>query len=319
MLHKLMILLIVFMLFVVGCGENTEKGQMDFDLPKILVSPKGLVHSFWVTVKAGADSAGREFGANIIWKGPAQETDIARQISIVEDYMNKHVDAIVLAACDTKALLPVVKKAQARNIPVITIDSGLEEALALSHVATNNIAAAEKAAATLAELIGGEGTVACIPFVPGAATSIMRESGFINGIRAFPKIEVSAVQYSQSDVATAMAVTEDILTAQPDLKGIFAANEAGVIGAVQGLKSKNKTGQVKLVGFDAAPNEVKALENGALDALIVQDPFKMGYLGVKMAMNALQGKPVEKKIDTGVYVITRENLNEPAIQKLITK
>ncbi|MDZ7261315.1 MAG: ABC transporter substrate-binding protein [candidate division KSB1 bacterium] len=304
--------LILSVLLIFSCSRKPGEEK-----PKILVAPKGLVHSFWVTVKAGADSAGRELGAEIIWKGPAIETDIAGQIAILEDYINKKVDAIVLAACDAQGLVPTVKKAVEAGIPVITIDSGVDSELPLSFIATDNIAAARKAAQVLAELIGNQGKVACIPFVPGAATSIMREQGFVAGIKEFPAIELTAIQYSQSEVATGMAVAEDILTAHPDLKGIFAANEPGVIGVIQALKSKNKVGQVKVVGFDAAQNEVTALQQGLIDALIVQDPFKMGYLGVKMAMKVLKGEKIEKRIDTGVYVVTRENLNQPEIQRLI--
>ncbi|MBN2092004.1 substrate-binding domain-containing protein [candidate division KSB1 bacterium] len=304
------------------CGQKTETDEQKAmnqqkDLPQILVSPKGLVHSFWVTVKTGADSAGKELGAEVIWKGPTLETDISGQIAIIEDYINKGVDAIVLAACDATALVNTVKKATEKNIPVITIDSGLDSDIPLSFIATDNVAAAMKAADALAALIDKKGKVACIPFIPGAATSNMRESGFLTGIKNYPDIQVAAVQYSQSEVAMGMAVTEDILTAHPDLKGIFVANEAGTIGVVQGLKSKNKVGQVKVVGFDAAPNEIQALNDKIIDALIVQDPFKMGYLGVKTAMQVLKGEMVEKRIDTGVYVITRENVNSPELKKLL--
>lgn len=319
-IHPLLIILIVLLLL--SCGQKTETGEQaavnqQTDLPQILVSPKGLVHSFWVTVKAGADSAGKEFGANVIWKGPTLETDISGQIAIIEDYINKGVDAIVLAACDATALVNTVKKATEKNIPVITIDSGLDSDIPLSFIATDNIAAAIKAAEALAELIDKKGKVACIPFIPGAATSNMRESGFLTGIKKYPDVEVAAIQYSQSEVGMGMAITEDILTAHPDLKGIFAANEAGTIGVVQGLKSKNKVGQVKVVGFDAAPNEIQALNEKIVDALIVQDPFKMGYLGVKTAIQALNGETVEKRIDTGVYVVTRENINSPELKKLL--
>ena len=285
--------------------------------PSILVSPKGLVHSFWVTVKAGADSAGKEFGADVIWKGPTIETDIAGQMDIVLDYINKNVDAIVIATCDTKALNPLLKMALGKNIPVITIDSGVE-GMDLPFIATDNVLAAGKAADILAELIGKQGKVALIPFVPGAATSIMRETGFREGIKKYPDINLVAVQYSQSEVARAMTVTENILTAHPDLNGIFAANEAGAIGALQALKAKGLVGKVKLVGFDAAENELEALRKEQLQALIVQDPFKMGYMGVKAAMDALAGREVDKRIDTGVYVITNDNLNSPEIQRLLT-
>lgn len=312
MLRYRFIVLILLLSIIIGCS-----GEPKLTKPKILVSPKGLIHSFWVTVRAGADSAGKEFGAEVIWKGPTQETDIASQISIIEDYVNKGIDAIVLAACDAKGMTPVLEKAHAKNIPIITIDSGVDSDIPLSFIATDNIEAARRAAQTLAQLIGETGKVACIPFVPGAATSIWREQGFVEEIKKFSAIELLPIRYSQSEVATAMAVTEDILTGHPDIKGIFAANEAGTIGVIQALKTKNKIGQVKVVGFDAAPNELKALQAGEIDALIVQDPFKMGYEGVKAAMMALNNEPVQERLDTGVYVVTRENLNEPGIRRII--
>lgn len=284
----------------------------------ILVSPKGLVHSFWLTVRAGADAAGEEFGARIIWKGPALETDIATQIAIIEDYINKGIDGIVMAACDTKALIPVIDKAKAKGIPVVTFDSGVDPwDYTLSFVATDNILGAKKAADALAELIGKKGKVACIPFVPGAATSIMREQGFKEGIAAYKDIKLVAVQYSQSEVATGMAVTENILTAHPDLAGIFAANEAGAIGAAQAIKARGLAGKVKLVGFDAAPTEIAALEEGVIQTLIVQNPYAMGYLGVKTVLDAIAGKEVSKRVDTGVTVVTMKNIKEPEIQKLL--
>ncbi len=313
-MSKRFVLIIILLIccVLIGCSGETEKAKT-----KILVSPKGLVHSFWVTVKAGADSAGKEFGAEVVWKGPTQETDIAGQIAIIEDYINKGIDAIVLAACDAQGLIPVLEKAQQKGIPVITIDSGVDSDIPFSFIATDNILAAEKAAQKLAELIGAKGEVACIPFVPGAATSNWREQGFVEEIKKYPDIELLPIRYSQSEVAIGMAVTEDLLTGHPDLKGIFAANEAGTIGVIQALKTKNKIGQVNVVGFDAASNEVNALQAGEIDALIVQDPFKMGYEGVKAAMMSIKGESVPNRIDTGVYVVTRENLNQPEIQRLL--
>ena len=305
-----LILLIVLSLFTF-CSRQQDSGT------RVLVCPKGLTHDFWLTVKAGADSSGKELGVNAIWKGPAVETDIAGQIAIIEDYINKRVDAIVMAACDTKALIPVVEEARRQGIPVITIDSGLDSEVPLSFVASDNVVAAEKAAHKLAELIGGKGDVACVNFIPGAATSIWREEGFKKGLGQYPEINLVALQYCQADVATAMAVTENILTAQPGLKGIFAANEASAIGAAQALVARDLQAKVKLVAFDASPNEIKAMQNGVIQALLVQNPFAMGYMGVRQAVAAIQGKPVEKRIDTGVTVITMENYPDPEIQKLL--
>ncbi len=310
-LRRSLLILLSLLLFQ-ACTKKEEVKKLS-----ILVSPKGLEHAFWLTVKAGADSAGKEFSVDVIWRGPARETDVPTQISILEDYINKRVDAIVLAATDATGIIPYVQKALDARIPVITIDSGVESNLPLSFVATDNIAAARRAAQALAELIGDKGEVACIPFVPGAATSVMREQGFRDEIKNHPGIRLVALQYSQSDVATAMAVTEDILTAHHDLAGIFGANEASALGIMQAIKSRGLAGKVKVVGFDASDNEIQALRDGLVQALIVQDPFKMGYLGVRYAVDAVHGKAVPKRVDTGVYVVTRENLDSPEIQKLL--
>ena len=311
MLRRSLLILLSLLLFQ-ACSKKEESKKLS-----VLVSPKGLEHSFWLTVKAGADSAGEEFNVDIIWRGPVRETDVPTQISILEDYLNKKVDAIVLAATDAKGIIPYVQKAVDAKIPVITIDSGVESDLPLSFVATDNVAAARRAAQALAELIGDKGEVACIPFVPGAATSVMREQGFSDEIKNHPGIRLVALQYSQSDVATAMAVTEDILTAHHDLAGIFGANEASALGIMQAIKNRGLAGKVKVVGFDASDNEIQALRDGLVQALIVQDPFKMGYLGVKYAVDAVHGKAVPKRVDTGVYVVTNENLDSPEIQKLL--
>jgi len=309
-MKRIALLFLLLAVLWLGCVQTTDQVQ-------ILVSPKGLVHSFWLTVKAGAEQAGKEEGARVIWKGPALETDIATQISILEDYINKKVDAIVLAACDANALIPTIEKADAAGIPVIIIDSGVNSDVPKSLVATDNILAAQKGADALAGLIGEKGKVALIPFVPGAGTSVMREEGFKQGLAKYPKIELVAVQYSQSEVERAMSVTENILTAHQDLSGIFAANEAGTIGCAQAVKSRGMAGKIKLVGFDASPNEVQALQEGVVDALIVQNPYQMGYQGVKAALAVLNGQKVEPVIDTGVTVVTRDNLETPAIQQLL--
>lgn len=284
---------------------------------RIAVIPKSVSHQFWVTVKTGAEAAGKEFGADIVWQGTAKETDVTKQMDIVQDMISSKVDAIVMAATNETALVPKVEQAIQAGIPVITIDSGVNSEAPLSFVATDNIAGAKTAADVLAKLIGEEGNVGSIPFVSGAATSELREKGFKEGLAAHPNVKLVATLYSQSDVALGMNVTQDMLTANPDLKGIFGANEGSALGAAQALRAAGKAGQVKLVAFDAAPAEIEALKEGVIQALIVQKPFTMGYLGVKAAMDAIAKKPVEKRIDTGVTVVTLENLNTPEVQKLL--
>lgn len=286
---------------------------------RIAVVPKGTAHSFWLTVKAGAEQAGREESVQILWKGPAEETDVEGQQRILEDFINQKVDAIVMAACDADGMVPVVKRAMDAGIPVITIDSGVNSDLPLSFVATDNVAAAAKAAEVLCQLVGSKGKVGMIPFIKGAASSEQREQGFREGIQKCPGVTLGPVLYSQSQVERAIQVTEDMLTANPDLVGIFAANEPGAVGAATVLEHRKLAGKVKLVAFDAAQPETEALKRGTIQALIVQNPFKMGYEGVKQAVKAIRGDraSIPKRVDTGVTVVTKENLETPEVQELL--
>ncbi len=283
----------------------------------IAVVPKAVAHQFWTTVKAGAEAAGRELGAQILWKGPSSELDLAAQKSIVEDFTTQQVSAIVLAACDASGMVETVKQAEAAGVPVITIDSGLNWDGVRSLVATDNVAAARLAGEELIKLIGGQGKVGLIPFVKGAASSEDREQGFREAIQAKPGVTLAATDYSESDEAKGKAVAQDMLTSTPDLAGIFAANEPGVVGAANALTEMGKAGQVKLVGYDASPTELSLLERGVVQALAVQDPFKMGYEGVKHAVNAARGQPVQPRVDTGVTIVTQANLATPAVQQLL--
>lgn len=307
-----------------GCGGPQEPAKTGApaeatraEALEIAVIPKGLAHQFWLTVKAGAEDAASKAGATIVWQGPAKETEIAKQINIIQDMISRGVDGIVLAACDENALVQSVQQAIDAGIPVVTMDSGVKSDLPYSFVATDNVAGARAAAETLAKMIGEEGKVGLIPFVPGAATSELREQGFKEGIKAFPKIELVATLYCNSDVARAMDVTQDMLTANPDLKGIFAANEPAAIGAAQAIKTAGKAGEVILVAFDAAEEEISALREGAIQALIVQNPFKMGHDSVQAVLDVIGGAQIDKRIDTGVTVVTSENLNDRDVQKLL--
>ncbi len=284
---------------------------------KIAVVPKGTAHVFWKTVQAGAEAAGKESGAQILWNGPAEETDVTGQITIIEDFITQKVSAIVMAACDAKALVPTVQKARKAGIPVITIDSGISTDDALCFVATDNIKGAGLGGDKLAELIGKKGKVGVIPFIKGAATSDMREKGFTDAIAKYPGIKIASTLYSQSDASVAMQKTEDMLTSVPDLAGIFGANEPAVVGAANVLKQRNLIGKVKLVGFDASDPEIEALKAGVAQALVVQDPFKMGHEGVLMALKAIKGEKIPTRLDTGVAVVTKENMDTPDMQKLL--
>lgn len=254
---------------------------------------------------------------NVEFKGAQTETDLNGQVSILENSINQGFDAIILAPSDADALVPPVETAHEKDIPVIIIDSALNSDLPVSYIATDNVAAAELAAETMAKLIGEQGDVAILSYVPSAASAIDRETGFEKGIEKYKNINIVAKQYSQSDKARALSVTEDILTSNPNLAGYFSANNRSALGAAQAILQKGLKDQVVHVAFDADPDEISGLQEGTIDALVVQNPYKMGYLAVENALKVINGEEVEKRIDTGVTIVTMENFNDPQIQELL--
>ncbi len=296
-----------------GPGPTTEAR---YHIPVI---PKGTAHIFWESVRAGAEAAGREFGARISWNGPSVETDIEGQKRIVENFITQGVDALVLAACDKDALNTTLAKAKEDGVVIVTIDSGIsDDTIPVSFVATDNYAGGREAAKKLAELIGDRGEVGLIPFIQGAVSSDEREAGFEDEINEnHPNIERTAKLYCQSDVEKGQSVTENMLTGHPELDGIFACNEPGGVGAARVFHERGLAGKIKLVSFDSSDTLVDALADGTIQALIVQNPYQMGYQGVECAVKALQGESVEAFVDTGVTVVTKENMIEDAIQEVL--
>lgn len=312
-----LVVMMALMVILTGCSSSNSTNGNDNKPLDVALIVKSIDSEYWLTVKAGAEKAAEELGVNVSFKGAPTETDIAGQISIVENAVNQHLDGIVLAASDTKALVQPAEKAIDSGIPVVTVDSGIDSDKPQSFIATDNEKGAEDAAKVLAEMTGKKGKVAVVNFVPGAATAVMRENGFKTGIEQYPNMEISTIQYSQSDKARALSVTEDILTANPDIVGIFGTNNKSALGAAQALKQKGMVDQVNLIAFDADPDEISALQEGTIKALVVQNPFKMGYEGVVNVVKAIKGEQVEKRIDTGVTVVTMENFNDPEVQKLL--
>ncbi len=286
----------------------------------IAVIPKGTANSYWQTVKLGAEAAGKSANVKIIFNGPAQETDITGQIDILNTEVNAGVKGIVLAACDSHALLPPVLLAVQRGIPVVTIDSGLDPAHDPSYcyIATDNVKGGAKAADALAAAMGGKGKVGVLGFIQGAASNDQRIQGFVQELKKYPGMQVVSTLYDDSDTNKAVNQTTNMLTAHPDLAGIYAANQPGGQGAANVLKQTGRAGKIKLVSFDASDEEVQDLTSGSIEGLVVQNPYEMGYQGVMQVMQALKDAPAQHKfIDSGVTVITPKNLNTPAIQKLL--
>ncbi|GAB4465660.1 MAG: substrate-binding domain-containing protein [Armatimonadaceae bacterium] len=284
----------------------------------VAVIPKGLTHVFWQSCKAGAEKAGEEFGVSIKWDGPQKESDTSGQIAVVENAITSKVDGIVLAPLDKAALVGVIEKATAAEIPLTIFDSAADTEEYVSFVATDNRKGGEMAAMRMGELLGGKGKVAIIPVFPNSASTGDREDGFEETIKAkFPGITVVRSNYGNSDRAKSLQVTEDVLAANPDIVGIFGPNETSIVGALQACKNKNLIGKVQLVGFDSTKQLVEAMEKGEIDSLVVQNPFKMGYEGVKTIVDLKAGRTPERRIDTGVVLATKENRNDPEVSDLL--
>jgi ribose transport system substrate-binding protein len=284
----------------------------------IAVIPKGQAHIFWRTVRAGALEAGKELGVTVQWNGPASETEYTAQMNIVENFISQKVNAIVLAPQQRKALVPAVERAAAANIPVVIIDSDADTDKKVSFVATDNYQGGVLAARRMAEILGKKGKVAVVGVAAGSQSTMERERGFQETIeKEFPDVKIVDFQYSESDSARALQVAENFLTKHADLNALYGPNLSSAMGAVQAVRGRNLVGKVKVVGFDASEVLVKALEEGAIDSLVLQDPFKMGYEGVKTAVAQLKGQTPPKRIDTGVVIVTKANMKSPEMQKLL--
>jgi ribose transport system substrate-binding protein len=283
----------------------------------IAVIPKGTTHSFWNSVLAGAQKAAKDYNVEIFWTGPDREGDREKQIQIVEDFIVKKVAGIVLAPTDAGALVPVVERAAAAQIPVVIIDSDIETNKRISFVATDNYAGGALAAKHMAKLLGGKGRVAVIKYMSGSASTTARENGFMETLKKeFPGMELVEDRYGQDTVETALSAAEDVLTRHKELDGIFACNESTSRGALRALESQGRDA-VKMIGFDAADALLKGLESGRIEALVVQNPQAMGYQGVSNVVAAIKGESVQPRIDTGAELVTKDRLNSPEIRALI--
>ena len=280
------------------------------------VVPKGTNHIFWQTVHAGALAAADEFDLEIIWNAPQLEVDTSRQISIVENLIARRVDGIVLAPVEEDALVGVVERAVSEGIPVSIFDSGIKTDKIISYVATNNYDAGVMAARRMGKILGGKGKVGVIGFMPGSASTMDREAGFNDTIaREYPLIQNLGVRFPMADRARALAEAENMMTANPDLAGLFADNESSTDGTVRAVKQRNAAGKVKIVGFDASKELVDELKAGAIDSIVIQDPFKMGYESTKAVALYLSGEEPVREIDSGAYLVLRENVDTPEMHE----
>lgn len=307
-------------LLLTGCGSRSERGgEAATRTYKIAVIPKGTTHEFWKAVHAGAVKAGQELGVEIFWKGPQKEDDRAQQITVVEDFISRRVDGIVLAPLDDRALMRPVAEAMREGIPVVIMDSNLQGDDYISFVATDNYQGGVLAAHRLAQVLGKKGKIFLIRYLEGSASTTFREQGFLETIsRDYPEIEILVKdQFAGTTTESAYQLTENLLSRYPQVEGIFAPNESSTFGALRALQHFGLAGRVKLVGFDSSIKLIQALEKNEIQGLVLQDPMKMGYLSVKVLVEHIQGRAVDRRIDTGVSLATPDNMNQPEIRNLL--
>jgi ribose transport system substrate-binding protein len=310
------------LLFSLSCAKTGQPSGKKFT---VAVIPKGTTHEFWKSIHAGADKAARDLAAQgvnveVIWKGPLREDEREAQIQVVEGFISQGISGIVLAPLDDRALIRPVEEAKRAGVPTVIIDSGLQTDQIVSFVATDNFKGGTLAADRMGELLGGKGKILMLRYQEGSASTEQREAGFMQQIKSkFPGIEVvSSNQFAGPTRDTAKAASENLLNRfGTDVQGIFTPNESSTTGMLLALQDMKLAGKVSFIGFDSSQSFVDAMRNKQMDGTVLQSPFNMGYLGVKTMVEHLSGKPVEKRIDTGVALVTPDNLDDPKIKELL--
>lgn len=316
-----MMLVVIISISLFACGTKNP-GQATGGTNKTTKKLKfGLVvmstnSDYWLTLKDGAQAAVDAVGGELIFTGPADNNDIQGQVSLVENLISSKVDAILLTPLDSDALVAPVEKAMKAGIPVIIIDSPVNTKNYTSFIATDNIAGGKLAMETLIKQIGGSGQVAIINALAGIPSNDARGVGAEQVAKSNTNIKLLPQQHSL-DQAEALTSTENIITGNPDLKGIFATFNRGALGAVQALINKGKQKNIKVVAYDADADEIKYLEDGTIDALVVQQPYQMGKLGIEYSIKAINGETVAKSIAPDVVLATKANMNDANVQKVL--
>ncbi len=290
---------------------------------RIAVIPKGTTHAFWRAVEAGAKDAGQKLGVDIVWKGPLKEDDRSTEIQLVEQFAGEGISGIVLAPLDSKALLKPVRLAASQKIPVVIMDSALDGEAGkdfVSFVATDNKKGGELGGERLAKLMDNKGKVVLLRYAPGSASTEAREAGFLEAIAKHPEMKLIVEnRFGGSTADSAAKIALNMIDSLKDCDGIFCPNESTTAGMLVALRPAGISGKKKFVGFDATTDLVKALENDDVQALVAQNPYKMGYEGVNTVVNHIRGEKVEKRVDTGVFLISKDNLKDPEIQDLLKR
>ncbi len=332
-------ILLLFSLLLVGCGTDTAATATTVPAaaPAATTAPaaaapgvnantyipiisKGFQHQFWQAVKAGSEKAAKDFNVKTTFEGPETESQVDKQIEMLQAALDKKPSAICFAALDSKAAIPLLAKAKAANIPVIGFDSGVDSDIPVTTVATDNIAAAGMAADKMAALIGDSGEVALVVHDQTSRTGIDRRDGFVNQMKSkHPNIQIVDIQYGGGDQLKSTDLAKAIIQAHPNLKGMFGANEGSIIGVLNGVKELNKQGKIVVIGYDSGQQQLTAIKDGSEAGAITQDPIGIGYKCVESAVKALKGEQLPKTIDTGFHWYDKTNIDSPDIQALLYK
>jgi ribose transport system substrate-binding protein len=283
----------------------------------IAVIPKSTNLVFWEVVRSGAEAAGAEFGYQIDWQGPDREANSDRQIQLVDEAIEGNVAGVVLAPVDRFLIAPSVEKLAKEGVPCAIIDSGVQSISFVSYSSTDNYAGGMLAARRMGELLGGKGNVLVVEHLAGSQSTRRRVNGFTETLtNDFPEIVIVESRSGKDTVETAMQAADAMLEQHPDVQGLFACNITTSVGALQALQKHDRK-DVRMVAFDPDKALVQGMREGQIDAIILQNPYQMGYEGVKaLALNA-RGEAVPRIVDTGLEVVTRESLNQPHVQKLL--
>ncbi len=282
----------------------------------IPIVSKGFQHQFWQAVKAGADQAAKDYKVRITFEGPETEAMVDRQIDMLAAALAKKPAAVGFAALDSKAAIPLLRKAQAAKIPVVAFDSGVDSDIPVTTTTTDNRAAAALAADKMAELIGKAGEVAVVAHDQTSRTGIDRVEGFVGRIKAaYPNIKVVSVQYGGGDHLKSTEITKSILQGNPQIKGIFGANEGSALGVVNGARELKR--KIQIIGYDSGKQQKEAIKSGEMAGAITQNPVGIGYKTVEAAVKALKGEKLPKIIDTGFYWYDKTNMADPKIAAVL--
>jgi len=289
-------------------------GQTAHYIPLI---SKGFSHQFWQAVKLGSEQAAAEFGVEVTFEGPDNEGQVDRQIDMLSAALSKDPAAIGFAAVDSQAAIPVLRQIDEAGVPVIAFDSGVASDIPVTTCTTDNLASAALAADKMAEAIGGSGKVAIISHDQTSVTGIERVDGFVNQVAAqYPDIEIVTVQYGGGDHLISTEITKSILTANPDIKGLFGANEGSAIGIVNGVTESGTEGVV-IIGYDSGSAQKDAVRSGLMAGAITQNPVGIGYETVKAAVDTINGVAVPEVIDTGFFYYDADNMDDTEIAAVL--